>query len=370
MSPNLRAGVVGAGSGAAANHLPILKARESRTAPAPRPDSVRSRRSRRHCPRLRTARASRFKPGRGNQLAKVKSEVECILDCKDKLGEGMFWRPTEKALYWVDMAMPSFLHRWNPKTGEHENWPMPEMITSLAKRRDGTLLIASHYGLNVFDPRSGAFSRIAAPEASRPLDRCNDGATDAKGRFWFGTMRNSIAPDGTYLDIPESSGVLYRVESDFRIVPMEGGIGVSNAVCWSPDNKTLYFADTMLGAIFAYDFDLTSGAIANRRVFANPEGRGYPDGATVDSEGYVWNVRWEGGRVIRFAPDGAIDRIVKAPGSRVTCCAFGGDQLDTLYITTSRLHLTKEQLASQPQAGGIFALKPGASGIPRAAFAG
>jgi L-arabinonolactonase len=303
-------------------------------------------------------------------MSKAKSEVECVLDCRNKLGEGVFWCPTERTLYWVDVPMPAFLHRLQPKTSKHDSWPMPEMITSLAKRRDGTLLIASHYGLNVFDARNGTLARIAAPEASRPLNRCNDGATDAKGRFWFGTMRNNVADDGTYLTIPESTGVLYKVEADLRIVPMEGGIGISNAICWSPDNKTLYFADTMKGTIFAYDFDLESGAIANKRVFANPEGRGFPDGATVDAEGYVWNARWEGGCVIRFAPDGRIDRVVEVPASRVTCCAFGGDMLDTLYITTSRLHLTKEQLASQPEAGGIFALRPGVRGNPRAAFAG
>ena len=300
----------------------------------------------------------------------INTKVECVLDCRDKLGEGVFWCPTERALYWVDVPMPSCLHRWDPKTSKHQTWVMPEMITSLAKRNDGTLLIASHRGLNVFDRRNGTLVRIAAPEANRPENRANDGGSDNKGRFWFGTMLNNVAPDGTYLDGPESTGVLYKVEPDLRIVPMEGGVGISNAICWSPDNRRMYFADTLVGAIHIYDFDLELGAISNKRIFAKLDGCGYPDGATVDAEGYVWNARWEGGSVIRFAPDGAVDVVVTIPASRVTCCAFGGDDLDTLYVTTSRLHLTEKELAMQPQAGGVFALKPGVRGLPRPAFAG
>ncbi|MBV9637453.1 MAG: SMP-30/gluconolactonase/LRE family protein [Methylobacteriaceae bacterium] len=303
-------------------------------------------------------------------MTQINTEVECVMDCRDKLGEGVFWCPAERALYWVDVPMPSLLHRFDPRSGRHDAWPMPEMITSLAKRADGTLLVASHHGLNIFDPARATLVRVGAPEADRPLNRANDGATDAKGRFWFGTMRNNIAPDGTYLDIPESTGVLYKVEAGLSIVPMDGGIGISNATCWSPDHRTMYFADTLVGAIHAYDFDLELGAISNKRVFARPEGFGYPDGATVDAEGYVWNARWEGGCLLRLAPDGSIDAIVKIPASRVTCCAFGGDDLETLYVTTSRLHLSETELAIQPQAGGVFALRPGVKGLPRPAFAG
>ena len=303
-------------------------------------------------------------------MSQINTQVECVLDCRDKLGEGVMWCPVERALYWVDVPMPSFLHRWDPKTGKHDAWPMPEMITSLAKRNDGTLLVASHHGLNIFDPRKTKLARIAAPEADRPKNRANDGGTDGKGRFWFGTMYNNVAPDGGYLAIPESTGVLYKVEPGLRIVPMDGDIGVSNAICWSPDYSRMYFADTLIGAIYAYDFDLELGGMSNKRVFAKLDHHGYPDGATVDAEGYLWNARWEGGSLIRFAPDGAVDAIVPIPANRVTCCAFGGDDLDTLYVTTSRLHLTEQELAAQPQAGGVFALKPGVKGLPRPGFAG
>jgi sugar lactone lactonase YvrE len=159
-------------------------------------------------------------------MTKDKTRIECVVDGRDKLGEGVFWCPVERVLYWVDVPMPSFLHRWDPITSQHDVWSVPEMVTSLAKRTDSTLLVASHHGLNLFDPTMGRFIRIAAPEADKPLNRANDGTTGAKGRFWFGTMRNNIAPDGTYLDISESTGVLYKVEADWRVVPMEGGVGI------------------------------------------------------------------------------------------------------------------------------------------------
>lgn len=296
--------------------------------------------------------------------------VECVVDAKDKLGEGAFWCPVERALYWLDVPMPSMLQRFDPATARLDRWPMPEMIMSMAKRRDGTLLVASHHGLNVFDPATGALKRIAAPEADKPANRSNDGAPDGKGRFWFGSMANNIAEDGTYFSPGVSTGTLWKIEPDLRMIPVEGGIGISNATAWSPDWSTFYFADTAEGAIFAWDFDLELGALSNKRVFAAPEGLGYPDGACIDAEGYLWNARWEGSCVVRFAPDGSVDRVVRIPAERVTSCAFGGADLGTLYVTTSRLHLTDEQLANQPLAGGVFAFRPGVHGLPRPAFAG
>lgn len=297
-------------------------------------------------------------------------DVACVLDCRNKLGEGVIWDAAEKVLWWVDVPTPSAIHRFDPVSKDHKHWVMPEMVMSLSKRRDGTLLVASHHGLNIFNPRDGKLQRIAAPEADKPLNRSNDGSTDARGRFWFGTMRNNIAPDNTYLDVPESAGTLYRVGADMVPVPMDGGVGIANATCWSPDGKTMYFADTLAGAIYAYDYDLELGAISNKRILFNEDGHGYPDGCTVDAEGYLWNARWEAGCVLRISPDGRIDRKIDVPALRVTCCAFGGDDLSTLYITSSRLHLDEEQLRNSSQAGGLFAVRPGVRGIAQAQFAG
>jgi L-arabinonolactonase len=296
--------------------------------------------------------------------------VECVVDSRDKLGEGCRWDPVERELWWVDVPMPSRIHRFRPATGRHDTWPMPEMVTSMARRRDGTFIVASHYGLNVFDPGTGELRRIAEPERHEPRNRANDGAADLRGRFWFGTMRNNIAPDGADIPITEWKGTLYRVDPDLTVTAMDAGFGVSNSPAWSPDGRTMYFVDSLAKTIYAYDFDPERGTIANRRVFANPEGYGYPDGSAVDAEGFVWNARWEGSAVIRFAPDGSIDRVVPMPAERCTCCAFGGDDLGTLYVTTSRLHVSEASLGRHPHQGGVFALRPGVRGLPTHEFAG
>jgi sugar lactone lactonase YvrE len=244
----------------------------------------------------------------------------------------------------------------------------------MAKRRDGGLLIASQHGLNLFDPEAhggkGALLRVAAPEAAIPLNRSNDGTTDAKGRLWYGTMRNNFAADGGDLPVTEAAGTLYKVETDLRVIPMEGGIRIPNSAAFSPDNKTFYLCGMMETAIAAYDFDLERGALSNRRLFADPQGLGHPDGSTVDSEGGLWNARWDGSCIVRFTADGKVDKVIRVPATRVTCCAFGGETLDTLYITTSRANLSAEELAAQPQAGAVFAVKPGFKGLKRPAFGG
>ena len=297
-------------------------------------------------------------------------DVRVACRSHDKLGEGIFWNADEQALYWVDVPMPSYIHRLDPVTGAHRKWPMTEMVMSMASRGDGTLLVASHHGLNIFDPRTGILKRILTPEADTPDNRSNDGAPDAKGRFWYGTMCNNIAEDATYYDLGRSTGALWKVEPDLAATKMWEGVGIANATAFSPDNRTFYFADTARETIFAWDYDLEGGEISNQRVFANPAGLGYPDGACVDAEGYLWNARWDAACVIRFAPDGSIDRIIDIPASRPTCCAFGGPDLDALYITTSRLHLSPEDLTQYPDSGAVFVVFPGVTGLRRPNFEG
>lgn len=296
--------------------------------------------------------------------------VDCVVDAKDQLGEGAFWCPVEQAVYWLDIAMPSALHRFTPADRRHEQWPMPEMISAMAKRRDGTLLVAAQGGLNVFDPRQPGLRRIASPEADKPGNRSNDGAPDAKGRFWLGTMQNNLGPKAEEIPITQKSGALWRIEPDLRATAVVTGLGITNGIAWSPDNRTLYLVDTMEQTIFAHDFDLEAGTVGSRRVFSDVKDLGYADGSCIDAAGCLWNARWEGSAVVRFAPSGKIDAVVPIPATRVTSCAFGGPDLDTLYVTTSRLGLDAETLKRHPQQGGLFALKPGVKGLPRPQFGG
>ena len=246
---------------------------------------------------------------------------------------------------------------------------MPESISLLARRADGTMLIASKSGLNIFDLKTGELQRVAMPERD-PLNRSNDGAVDAKGRLWYGTMRDNFAPDGSGIPVTEAKGTLYRIDADLTATAMESNVFIPNPACFSPDNRTFYFTEAPSGIIFAYDFDLERGTISNRRPFAAPKGYGDPDGSTVDAEGYVWNARWNAACVIRFAPHGSIDRVVDVPAPLVTCPAFGGENLDTLYITCARCDMTAEQHAQYPLGGALFAFKPGVRGLQRPNFAG
>jgi sugar lactone lactonase YvrE len=297
-------------------------------------------------------------------------DVDCVVDCRNKLGEGAFWCPEERVVYWLDVPMPSILHRFDPVSGRHDSWPMSEMSTAMAKRRDGSLLIASQGGINIFDVKTGKLNRAVRPESDKPGNRSNDGAPDARGRFWIGTMQNNIAPDGSDLPLVGSQGSLWRIDPDFGATRMVDRICIPNGIVWSPDHKTLYLVDSMIQTIFAYDFDLERGTISNRRVFSEVKDLGYPDCSAVDAEGYVWNARWAGSAVVRLATDGRIDRVVPMPAERVTSCAFGGEDLGTLYVTTSRLHIDADSLARHPRQGGLFAFGPGVKGLPRTQFAG
>jgi L-arabinonolactonase len=296
--------------------------------------------------------------------------VTCLMDCRDKLGEGCFWDAQTQCLWWLDAIVPSAIHRLHVATGAYRRWQFDEMVTAMAKRKDGTLIVGSFKGINIFDPETGAMTPVRHLEPDKPSNRGNDGACDARGRFWFGTMMNNVGASGADLPIIHSTGTLFRVDADLSVTAMETGVGVSNGPCWSPDNRIFYFSDSKAQIIWAYDFDLDSGTISNRRVLNDTRNHGYPDGATVDSEGYVWSARWEGSCVLRIDPAGRIDRVVPMPARRVTNVCFGGSRLDTLYVTSSRLHVAEDHLRRQPLQGGIFCFDPGVTGFEKHAFAG
>jgi sugar lactone lactonase YvrE len=167
------------------------------------------------------------------------------------------------------------------------------------------------------------------------------------------------------------TGGLSRLDPDLSLHAMETGIGTSNSIAWSPDDRTFYYSDTAARVIWAYDFDLDAGTIANRRVLTDMDGQpGGPDGSTVDAEGFLWNAQWGGWRLVRYAPDGRVDRVVPMPVAQPTSCMFGGEDLATLYVTSARTGLSDADLARQPQAGGLFALDVGVRGLPEPRFAG
>jgi L-arabinonolactonase len=297
-------------------------------------------------------------------------DVACLVDTRNTVGEGAFWCPEEQTVYWLNVLMPSSIHRFDPAIGEHRSWPVPEMVTAMAKRRDGTLLVASENGLNIFDPKTGDYRHLAELEPHLPDNRSNDGAPDAKGRFWIGTMQNNLRPDGSAIPIEGPAGSLWRVEPGKPPVAVMDDLAITNGVAWSPDWTKLYVVDSMLARIYVCDFDLETGTVGPRRILNDADDLATPDGNAVDAEGYLWSARWDGHCVARISPDGAVDRIVPIPASLVTSCAFGGPELDTLYVTTAKLGNDDETARRYPEQGGLFAFKPGVRGLPRPLYAG
>ncbi len=287
--------------------------------------------------------------------------VRCAVPARNVLGESPVWDVAEAALYWVDTENAT-LQRLSPATGVVDRWTLPERISAIALRREGGLVVALASGLALFDPEAGSVERLAAPEAHIPRNRFNDGKCDRRGRFWAGTMDERFS---------ERCGALYRLGGDGVCQKMETGIGVSNGLAWSPDNRAFYFGDTMQRAIFVYDFDLDAGCIGDRRLFADLRDQpGAPDGSTVDSEGFLWNAQWNGWRLMRYAPDGSVDRVVELPVQNPTSCMFGGPDLRTLYVTSALWGLSPADVAGQPWAGALLELDVGVAGLPECRFQG
>jgi L-arabinonolactonase len=285
----------------------------------------------------------------------------CVVDCRNILGEVPVWDAAEQALYWVDIE-GCRLQRLIPATGARQDWHLPERVCAVALRDSGGLLLALASGFAFFDRDTMALTRLAAPEAHLPHNRMNEGKCDSRGRFWAGTMDDRLAAH---------SGALYRLDPDLSCHCMESEIGISNSIAWSPDDRVFYFADSLRRTIFAYDFDIESGRIGNRRVLTDCAGQpGAPDGSAVDAEGFLWNAQWDGWRLVRYAPDGRVDRILPLPVQKPTSCMFGGPDLTTLYVTSAIWDLSLDALAGQPYAGGLFALDVGVRGLPSARFAG
>lgn len=301
-------------------------------------------------------------------------KIECVLDCDNHLGEGPVWDVEEGRLYWVDgtgrrVDKPN-IWRMDPKTGKVENWTLDKDVGALALRKDGGAVMALADGFYFFDFETGKEERIVEIEADQPRSRLNDGKVDRRGRFFAGGM-----------DDKEELGIcgMWRLDPDLSITRVEEGIICTNGPCWSPDDKTFYLTDTFKGEFWAYDYDIETGTLSNRRTFASYEDdAGVADGSTVDEEGYMWNAQVIGGDLVRYAPDGSVDRRIGMPVKNITSVNFGGDNLDVLYVTSMarvKHPAVHDRFAPEvkPQflAGGLFAVTGlGIRGVPEPRFAG
>lgn len=279
--------------------------------------------------------------------------VDLVLDVRAELGEGPLWDDRRRRLLFVDI-MRGHMHEFDPVSGADRVVRFPWPVGAVALQENGDWLLASAGGFHTADAQTGEARLIAPVEADRPANRMNDGYVDARGRFWAGTMNMRDAPN---------EGTLYRLDPDGSVSPMIAGVSISNGIDWSPDNRTAYYVDTPTGRVDAFDFDLEAGALSRRRPFAEvPTNAGFPDGLVVDADGGVWVCLWQGGVVRRYDPNGRLDTIIPVPATQVTKCAFGGPDLDELFITTAWIGLNDIERADQPLAGGLFRCRPGYRG--------
>jgi sugar lactone lactonase YvrE len=289
-----------------------------------------------------------------------------VTDPVDAVGESPVWHPAEEALYWVDIPARR-IHRLHLATGKRRSWETQEPVACIAFAADGSVIAGMETGIFMLELRAdglAAAERLAAPRFPMPGMRFNDGRCDRQGRFWAGTM---------HTDIPAAHavGALYRYTHEDRLTgPAASGLLTQNGLAFSPDGARMYLSDSHPKArvIWAYDYECDSGTPHNRRIFVDMvQHRGRPDGAAVDVDGCYWTCANDAGLVLRFTPRGKLDLKLELPVNKPSMCAFGGARLDTLYVTTIR-PARIEEIASQPDAGSVFALSPGIQGVAETPF--
>jgi L-arabinonolactonase len=282
-----------------------------------------------------------------------------FVDAQARLGECPLWCDRTNSLWWTDIESRSISRRG--ADGEVKHWSLPEKVGSFALcADDARLLLGLASGIALFDPSNGRMSELVPLNAGDPEIRINDGRCDRQGRFVFGLFNKAAAPVGHF----------YRVSGDLRIerLPLPPA-GVGNSIAFSPDGTTMYYADSPTRTIFSVDYR-ADGSLGEPRVFVVlPADAGFPDGSTVDAQGGLWNAQWMGSCVVRYDSTGRETARFALPVSKPTCPAFGGPQLDELYVTSARIGLDSDALQREPSAGGVIALTPGWRGLPESRFA-
>jgi sugar lactone lactonase YvrE len=283
------------------------------------------------------------------------------LPCQNMLGEGVQWNSLDHSLWWTDIQAAT-LFRYHPETKILNQWPTPERVGCFAfAESDPRLLVAFATGIAWWDWRSGEYEWLARPELAITGNRLNDGRVDRQGRFWVGSIVEQSENN-------TQSAALYCLNTDGNLSRHLTGLTISNSLCWSPDSRRLYHADSPSHCITIYDFDTEQGGLSNPALFAQVNDSIEPDGACVDAAGYLWSAQWGGGRVVRYTPAGAVDTVLTLPVSQPTCVAFGGPNLDWLCITSARQGLTENQLNTQPLAGSVFIYQVNIMGLPECRF--
>jgi L-arabinonolactonase len=293
---------------------------------------------------------------------KKKTSVDLVLDAKAEFAECPVWAQDFQVLFWLDMRAPS-LNRFDPATNTNQVYMLPEPAGSFARTVDDRFLVALQSGAALFEPLSGIVEPVIDPEPQYPENRLNDGRCDRQGRFWVGSMHDPASGKSP-------TGGLYRIEEGSS-TKFADQVMTANGLAFSPDGKTMYFADShpSVRTVWAFDFDIDDGVPTNRRIFVDTNGMpGRPDGAAIDTDGCYWSAAADGWEIVRYTPDGRVDERISLPVSQPSMPAFGGPDMRTLYITS--LRWPGLDVSRQPHAGGIFAVDVGAQGIADSLFKG
>jgi L-arabinonolactonase len=283
-----------------------------------------------------------------------------IVAVANTLGEGVLWDVPGQRAWWTDIQ-ERVLQRYDPLSRELERFELPERLGSFGLIEDSDQIIAAfESGFAFYHPESGQLRWLERP-GHAPNVRFNDGRVDRQGRFWAGSMvEGRGAPAGKLYCLTGGTASAASVWLT--------GIAISNSICFSPDGTQMYFADTPQRMILRYDLDPVSGALSNQQVFARTPPGAFPDGSHVDAQGHLWNAQLGSGRVVRYAPDGTISGSIDVPASHVSCVAFGGADLDLLFVTSAREQLSAGQLAAEPHAGDLFVYQLDIKGLADARY--
>ncbi len=285
---------------------------------------------------------------------KIEYEIESLL------GEGAFWNYKTKELYWIDIEGKQ-LHIYNPETKQNKSFTTPSRIGTVVPHNETEAIVALEDGIYNLDLNTGVTNILSDVEHSVTENRFNDGKCDPSGNLWVGSMHYAqTAPKAN----------LYKIDAKGNSEKMLDNITISNGIVWTSDAKTMYYIDTPTGNIRAFDFDKNDNTISNERVAVKvPTTLGYPDGMAIDEENMLWVGLWNGNAVVRFNPiTGEVISKIEVPAHNVTSCAFGGDNLDVLYITTASIDMTDEEKKQYPLAGSLFKVKPGVKGVKSTFF--
>ena len=288
----------------------------------------------------------------------------CIAPAGDVCGEGAVWHAAHNAVYWNDINR-FIIHRLDLADSSVRSWLFEEPVTALCLTdRDDVLGVVLGSSVILWEPGRDVRHDAVFRLGGWPSVRLNDARPDPRGSLWAGSMRNNVNADGSSGEAGGQDGILVRIDPDGRATTFREKIGISNTLAWSPDRRRFYFGDTLANVIWTYDYDASTGAISNERPFLQGFERGYPDGSTVDAEGYLWNCRFYGNCIVRVAPDGKIDRVVEMPVKNITTCTFGGADLRTLFVTTA----SAEAPPGDRLAGSLFAIQTDVQGQPENHF--